>query len=132
MARLATRPVFTAHPTEAARRSVLAQAPPDRLTCSTRAPARASGRDRQIAELVDLLWQTDELRLERPQVLDEARNALYYLDDLVGGPLTAVLDDLDDALAALGCTACGARRGRSRSAPGSAATATATRSSRPR
>ncbi len=99
--KLAARPVFTAHPTEAARRSVLVKLRRvgDLLDAAPEVAVRA---DRQIAELVDLLWQTDELRLGKPQVLDEARNALYYLDDLVVGPLTAVLDDLDAALVAVG------------------------------
>ncbi len=96
--RLSVRPVFTAHPTEAARRSVLVKL--RHIGDLLDAPAdKAVRADRSIAELIDLLWQTDELRLDKPQVVDEARNALYYLDDLVGDPLTAVLDDLDDALA---------------------------------
>ncbi len=106
MTRLSARPVFTAHPTEAARRSVLLKlrSIADLLD---RAEADGVGLDdprvaRRAAELVDLLWQTDELRLDRPEVLDEARNALYYLDDLARGPVTAVLDDLAAALAAIG------------------------------
>ncbi|MFN8157125.1 MAG: phosphoenolpyruvate carboxylase [Candidatus Nanopelagicales bacterium] len=106
MSRLSARPVFTAHPTEAARRSVLLKLRgiADLLD---RAQADGVGLDdprvaRRAAELVDLLWQTDELRLDRPEVLDEARNALYYLDDLARGPVTAVLDDLAAALAAVG------------------------------
>ena len=55
-----------------------------------------------MAELIDLLWQTDELRLEKPQVLDEARNALYYMNDLTRGPLGEVLNDLADAFKELG------------------------------
>ncbi len=59
-------------------------------------------RTKRLAELIDLLWQTDELRLEKPQVLDEARNALYYMNDLTRGPLGEVLNDLADAFKELG------------------------------
>ena len=108
MSRLSARPVFTAHPTEAARRSVLLKlrAIADLLEQAAR---DGVGLDhprvsRRAAELVDLLWQTDELRLDRPEVLDEARNALYYLDDLARGPVAEVLDDLALALESVGVT----------------------------
>jgi phosphoenolpyruvate carboxylase len=48
-----------------------------------------------------LLWQTDELRLEKPEVLDEARNALFYFNALTKGPLTEVLDELSATAQAL-------------------------------
>lgn len=98
---MAVRPVFTAHPTEAARRSVLTKQRriADLLLDNLIDDERRWSR---IAELVDLLWQTDELRLEQPQVVDEARNALYYLDDLARGPLSEVLDDLATAFRLMG------------------------------
>ena len=98
---MAVRPVFTAHPTEAARRSVLTK---QRRIADLLLDALIDDERRwsRIAELVDLLWQTDELRLEQPQVVDEARNALYYLDDLARGPLSEVLDDLATAFRMLG------------------------------
>ena len=98
---MSVRPVFTAHPTEAARRSVLVKL--RRIAdILLNVDLSESERSRQLAEMIDLLWQTDELRLERPQVLDEARNALYYLDDLTRGPLGRVLEDLAGAFAQLG------------------------------
>jgi phosphoenolpyruvate carboxylase len=99
VSQLNVRPVFTAHPTEAARRSVLMKL--RRIADLLYAPGHPRLRER-LAEVVDLLWQTDELRLERPEVLDEARNALYYLDEIMRTSLGHVLEDLDGALSGLG------------------------------
>ena len=100
---MSVRPVFTAHPTEAARRSVLIKL---RKIADTLMDQRVSDvtRTARLAELIDLLWQTDELRLAKPQVLDEARNALYYMNDLTRGPLGEVLHDLANAFDQLGVT----------------------------
>jgi len=95
---LQVQPVFTAHPTEAARRSVLVKL--RRIADFLYSPVHPRLRER-LAEVVDLLWQTDELRLQRPEVLDEARNALYYLDEIASGPLGHVLEDLESALQVL-------------------------------
>lgn len=108
--RLAVRPVFTAHPTEAARRSILSKlrAVADELDVEMSeavlygASEHASASSRRLAELLDLLWQTDELRLDRPDPTDEARNAVYYLRDLYADAAPQVLDDLADTLRRLG------------------------------
>ena len=87
---LMVRPVFTAHPTEAARRSILNK-------LGQVADLLDQGKDPnqsdRLAETIDLLWQTDELRLDRPEPLDEAMNALYYLDDLFRQTVPEVLND---------------------------------------
>ncbi|MEY3856666.1 MAG: hypothetical protein RLZZ193_315 [Actinomycetota bacterium] len=87
---MSVRPVFTAHPTEAARRSVLNKL--GSIADLLDDPRNPSQQDR-LAETVDLLWQTDELRLGRPEPLDEALNALYYLDDLFTQTVPEVLND---------------------------------------
>ena len=106
VARLDVRPVFTAHPTEAARRSVLLKLRTigDLLDESVVTPEgnNTARRQRRAAEVVESLWQTDELRLERPEVLDEARNALYFIDGLMRGPVTEVLVQFVDLLDEIG------------------------------
>ena len=95
------RPVFTAHPTEAARRSVLGKLA---TIADLLDDKKDSVRTRRLAETVDLLWQTDELRLGRPEPLDEAVNALYYLDDLFAMTIPEVLDEFARELTRTGVT----------------------------
>jgi phosphoenolpyruvate carboxylase len=101
--RLAVRPVFTAHPTEAARRTVLAKL--RRMAGLLDDWDRTAGSERRVRarleELIDLLWQTDELRIARPDVVDEARNAVYYFDELHRDAVPHVLEALVDELARL-------------------------------
>ncbi|HEY8474344.1 MAG TPA: phosphoenolpyruvate carboxylase [Natronosporangium sp.] len=99
--RLALRPVFTAHPTEAARRSILTKQRAIADELETEA-VQGTRRDRRLAELLELLWQTDELRQTRPDPADEARNAVYYLRDLYDAAAGDVLDRLATTLRELG------------------------------
>jgi len=96
---LNVRPVFTAHPTEAARRSILSKL--SEIASLLDSPVSVTQEER-LAETVDLLWQTDELRLDRPEPLDEAMNALYYLDDLATNTVPEVLNDFARELKRIG------------------------------
>ena len=113
LGRIALRPVFTAHPTEAARRTVLSKT--EQIAALLDEWDRALGPEgeatdpllerrvrRRLEELVDLLWQTDELRLARPEVIDEARNAVYYFDALHADAVPRALEALTEELARLG------------------------------
>ncbi len=84
MRALDIRPVLTAHPTESTRRTLLAlQARVgDLLLAHERAP---EWRRREIVEELEaeteLLWLTAEVQRDRPSVMDEVGNALWYLED---------------------------------------------------
>jgi phosphoenolpyruvate carboxylase len=111
--RVRLRPVFTAHPTEAARRTVLTKLRRIAVVLDEWGrvvDAPGVGSDpvaerlirRRLEELVDLLWQTDELRITRPEVMDEARNVVYYFDELQRDAAPYVLERLAEELRRLG------------------------------
>ena len=102
--RLELRPVFTAHPTEAARRSILDKTREVADLLAARSDRRTTAAERarierRLAELIDLIWQTDELRRERPDPLDEARSVVYYFDALMRAVTGDIFDELDHQLA---------------------------------
>jgi phosphoenolpyruvate carboxylase len=91
---LELRPVFTAHPTESSRQSVLAvlrrvaealdRGVPTHVrgADATRRGLLGEENDDELAALVDLLWQTDEIRPGKPTVADEASAIGWYLEQL--------------------------------------------------
>ena len=78
--------VLTAHPTEALPRTILEKhrrlaALLEELDDVRLTPAERLDREVALAEEITILWQTDEVRSERPRVIDEIRQALWFLED---------------------------------------------------
>src|ERR1017187_7483462 len=98
--RLEFRPVFTAHPTESARRSVLSKlldvAHLVQALGGDPTPAEERRLVGRLRETILLLWQTSELRIGRLRPEDEAQNVLYYLSQLYDSAVPTLLEDLDD------------------------------------
>ena len=105
--RLEYRPVFTAHPTEATRRTLQTKLRHVADLLERRLDPRVTeaerGRiDRRTAEIIDQVWQTDELRAERPEPMDEARSAVFYLNQIFDDVLPDLAEDVALALRRLG------------------------------
>ena len=97
---LSIKPVFTAHPTEANRRTVLFKHKviSDVLTeldLIDLTPEEEAGRLRLISENILSLWQTDENRELKPTVLDEVQHGLYYLSNSVFELIPRVYRELE-------------------------------------
>jgi phosphoenolpyruvate carboxylase len=95
------RPVFTAHPTEARRRSVsrsirrIAELVAERDERAIGGMSLAENERRLLAE-IDTLWRTSPLRAAKPTVLDEVRTVLDVFDSTLADVLPAVYRRLDD------------------------------------
>jgi phosphoenolpyruvate carboxylase len=105
--RLELRPVFTAHPTEASRRSILTKLNHVADLLERRLDPRSTEADkrridRRMAEVIDLMWQTDEIRKDRPDPMDETTSVIFFFDELFSGAIPEVLDDYAAQMKRLG------------------------------
>ncbi|WP_124039441.1 phosphoenolpyruvate carboxylase [Neoactinobaculum massilliense] len=97
--------VFTAHPTEASRRAVLTKLRGiSEIVAVPTEPGTAARelQDARLAELVESLWVTDEIRHVQPTPQDEARNLMWYLRDLYSTSLPSMLTSFRYELAKYG------------------------------
>ncbi len=84
LGRIVVEPVLTAHPTEAKRATVLEQHRElYRLLVSREnqmwTPQEQEALDGDLRAMLERLWRTGEIFLERPDVADEFRNVTHYL-----------------------------------------------------
>jgi phosphoenolpyruvate carboxylase len=96
-------PTFTAHPTEARRKTVKAKlrsvAGHIETLDERRLTDREKGRlERDLEAEVTSLWQTPQIRERRPEVTDEALNVQWYLENTLFDVVGDVYDELEAAL----------------------------------
>ena len=95
--------VITAHPTEATKRSILEIQQRIAVILKSLDHPLLTSRDRKKLEEslfneVSILWQTDELRQNKPTVLDEVRNGLYYFDQTLFDVLPEIHQEVAECL----------------------------------
>ncbi|HEY6053400.1 MAG TPA: phosphoenolpyruvate carboxylase, partial [Gaiellaceae bacterium] len=99
--------VLTAHPTEATRRGILRAhrriASLLRELDDPELPPSAEERvHRDLAEEVTILWQTDEVRSQRPRVADEIRHGLWFVEESFWEAAPRLLAELRERVPAAG------------------------------
>jgi len=95
--RIQVQPVLTAHPTESTRRTLLAlqaRVADLLLRRESVAPAERQAVEDSLDAEVELLWLTSEVRRDRPTVLDEVSNVLWYLETRLLDAVTGARDAL--------------------------------------
>ncbi len=99
--------VFTAHPTEATRRSLIIKS--RRLADLFEAhdheakmpQLQQANWQREIESTVDLLWRTDSIRHVRLEPLDEIKMGLYYLEEILFNVVPELYEELEQRLRSL-------------------------------
>lgn len=99
-------PVFTAHPTESKRRSVMDNLRRIFLDIGSLNEADTYNNEyvkefiyQQLESQVQVLWQTDEVRRQKPTVEDEIRNGIYYFRKSLFDAVPEVYRYMERALA---------------------------------
>jgi phosphoenolpyruvate carboxylase len=104
---LRIEPVLTAHPTEAKRSAVLEQhrALFFLLTAKENTPpvaSRVAALREEFKVVLERLWRTGEILLEKPDLATERRSVLHYLREVFPSALTRLDQRLRDAWRAAG------------------------------
>jgi phosphoenolpyruvate carboxylase len=107
LAALRVHPVFTAHPTEARRRAVVASLRRIAILLDTLDDPRTAASDRDevqrgLREQIDVLWRTSQLRINAMDPIDEVRTVMTAFDETLFRVVPALYRSLDHALAGAG------------------------------
>jgi phosphoenolpyruvate carboxylase len=97
------QPTFTAHPTEARRKTVKAKLRDIAWNLEDLDEVRLTDREedkikRNVRAQVTSLWQTPQVRERRPEVTDEALNVQWYLENVLFDVIDEVYDEFEHAL----------------------------------
>ena len=101
---LSYTPVFTAHPTEAKRRTILESLKRIFIAIKELDDPRLGKHQKDslsqaLKNEVQILWKTDEVRSEKPQVIDEVKNGLYYFRESLFDAIPVIYQYLERAIA---------------------------------
>ncbi|HEY0716985.1 MAG TPA: phosphoenolpyruvate carboxylase, partial [Streptosporangiaceae bacterium] len=104
LAGLRVHPVFTAHPTEARRRAVVASLRRISLLTDVLDDPRTAATDRaetvrELHEQIDVLWRTSQLRVKAMDPIDEVRTVMTAFDETLFRVVPALYRSMDHALA---------------------------------
>ena len=100
---LILEPIFTAHPTEAVRRTLLtkqqriARALVDRIDAGVLTPVENQRALERVQEEITAAWQTEEHFDERPQLADEVEHVLFYLSRVIYRIVPSLLESFEHA-----------------------------------
>ena len=102
--RLHVEPVFTAHPTEAKRRTVLSKLRRIADTLYEREvrdllPAEEEDLQERLLAEVTILWLTERNRTRKPEVTDEVRTGLHYFETTIWDVVPQIYEAMEEALA---------------------------------
>ena len=98
------QPTFTAHPTEARRKTIKAKLRSVSSSLETLDERLLTDKEggqveRELRAEVTSLWQTPQIRQRRPEPTDEALNVQWYLENTLFDVVGEVYQELEDALA---------------------------------
>ncbi|MCW8957935.1 MAG: phosphoenolpyruvate carboxylase, partial [Gammaproteobacteria bacterium] len=103
LGKLAYTPVFTAHPTEAKRRTVMENLRRIFVISEELNDPRLGKEEReiiieQLRTDIQILWKTDEVRTQKPEVRDEIKNGLFYFRESLFNAVPQVYRNAEKAV----------------------------------